>query len=184
MRRLLREEGIIPAQRNLSRDRVMPIVPEAKWWKGPLVKVGAALGVGASLIAYLPVRPHMVIQKDFVEDQTNPYSESFYIENEGWLSASSVRTTCKADTGFSGGPLSGSVFNVDAAGPALATLAHGKRASLPCDQLFSGHNLGFEGSKLSVQIAYDISITPFSRSQVFEFTSVRGYDGRYEWRYK
>jgi hypothetical protein len=143
LRRLLRQEGLMAKAVTRGRSRTEERSPEPLW-RGVRKRIWGAVSVIAVLLAYAFLLPDISIEKDFDRDPTNPYSQSFYIQNNGWLNATNIKIRCKADTNFSNGPFNGSVFNVDLNSPVIPLIGFRERHSLPCDQMFAGHNLAFK----------------------------------------
>jgi hypothetical protein len=151
---------------------------------------GIVLSVG-TLLSFLFLIPHLVIQEDFKLDETNPYSSSFYVENEGLLPATSISAICTIDTNISNGK--GWDITINHGGGYDAVIDPGlhlhyrQRTTLPCN--FSGISFRNpmqykQGSKSKVEVSYHLFGLPISRHQTFDFTLAQGKNGQYHWLYR
>jgi hypothetical protein len=144
--------------------------------------VKAAVVTGATFLAYLTSVPHLSIQEDFPVDPSNPYSESFSIENEGFLPATDLSADCRINMSNAPNRKMNSNMVVD---HVAAKVPYKRRISLPCDRFMSYPNMILDQpGVLIINVTYFVAGTPLTRMQSFKFETTQQADGTYRWLYR
>jgi hypothetical protein len=150
LRRLLKEVWLIPPPPAPKQEKLV-ISGSKPFWRSLRTWLWAGFCAGASLIGYAAIVPRISIQTEFSLDPTNPFTESFSIQNEGLMYAGNVSVFC-------GG---GAVIpersiqvgkNVMSYRNFVKELGHGDRHTIPCDRLYGFSGNTYDFSTLSIEV--------------------------------
>jgi hypothetical protein len=190
-RRLLLSEGLV----SLREIRAMfpptlPIKRASVWSRIPKWIYGA-VALAALLITLAQGYPRFAVTDGPLLDSNNPYSEAFFVVNQGYIPATRVDAECRWDWSTTNDNVGNNFAQVFK--NFVFVLPHGRPVTIPCfssnaSTMFSESNSWGTvkpGSRLIVQFEYSVWGIPMRRvREGFAFWSAVGKDGTQHWIFR
>jgi hypothetical protein len=163
-------------RKNLTVTNVARLPMKWRFWSA----VGA---VSAALGLYVYLYPWIQIERDFFYNPKDPFSASFYVQNDGFIPLTKISALCNSS--YQLRPSINITDNITHTHEGvLNRLGHGERQSISCDSISryvtTPSHLD-KGTKLAVIVLY--RFLGFPRNQTFHFTLGSDATGQYHWRY-
>jgi len=179
-RRALQEAGLGHLLQLPKHAPPQPTLPNRPLWKrlGTIV-IGTVSLISAMVGLVVVLWPWISIQPEFFYNPKNPYSSSFYLQNDGFITLKDLNVTCIGNFEVGGMRFNNTSYE----SPDTAkTLSHGQRFSISCKQFLGGNFRQFsDGSEFTVRVIYEMLL--FHRRQSFTFRLVSIANGEYRWTY-
>jgi hypothetical protein len=159
----------------VSRGRKIPI--------RVVVWIAGAATLAGLLIAVLQGYPWLSVEGASFGNPNDPFSELFYVKNDGYVSAVDLSADCSL-TGsaqgvhFDRGTVVTSVF--------ARSLVHSSRAMLPCNKVVPISHLPLAQMDYTVTVHYSVWPLTFQflrRHQSFHFSGVNNENGQTLWTF-
>lgn len=188
LRRALQEAGQWSPPVASKRPAIQ--IPLSRWslFRDTLSRVPkwiyAGVAGAAAIVGLLVLYPWLSIERDFSSDPSNPFTENFYVVNEGYVTAKNIRIACVRNYDI-GTEMFRDINEEDRDKVIIENLAYKRKASIPCTprEMIRTDPILITNATMNVVVIYQIGWIPFKRAQSFPFHLTTDSSGKYHWLY-